>query len=308
MRFGNDIDVIQSWGYYTMFYDLTEHACQQALQERGILLGFHLDNDLGKRAYSEIKKDSSFLIHISVGYLDKLYDEIVNKSTYNDVIKSIIDKYDIKISIFSLKELVHFLALSACFAHEFGHIINGHLDYKNKHIFRHIDYSKAEHKNIQENMLEYDADSYCGIFMAGFLYITEDICSKENNKKALIDLVCISSYILFYTFLDNKKDSINYPPYIVRMHTVISSFCYAAKMSSIYDIKDGVIIINDDETKELIQQLHNLVVNCYKQSKGITLKDTKEEINTWIDLYKENNKLIAECHEASFPKFPMRQS
>lgn len=277
---------------YLSFNDLAQHiklSVEKNLKI-DISIGIELDEEIN--AYAS----SNNYIGINSGLIHKFYADIIVYHIYDHIINFIMNKYEIHENIEYMRRILFFMSICICLGHELGHIINGHLLNNEKSIlYRYEKYSEIKNlDDIEDNLLEYDADYYCGIFMRGSLSAEVNFDCNGDKNQAVIDLISSSAYMFFYTILGDEDNTYNYPPKSIRMHTVVTGFHYAPQ--AINKMKDFFIIPYDEKVANHYKELQNIIAKCYQNTDRDIKLDTKEEINEWLDMLNKNKELLIKRH------------
>jgi len=191
--------------------------------------------------------------------------------------------------------------------HEFGHIINGHLELsENDYMIdekslidicniNELPNNLKENPNLFRHLLELNADKLSIIFLArGVLNLLikfqEDF--NKNTLNELIKLVVYNVYLTHYKFGFFDNNSKNYPTHFFRAYTII------------YNFPKVLMPLFKEETHDNIDKVANLA--CYNMFDY--LSDNDEDFmneNSKEDIFTYNGDIssLYTKEHASFTKF-----
>lgn len=251
------------------------------------------------------QQDGNNYIALSVGLLQQFYEAtkaFIEQDRLYLVFNISEDKKD------TYRQVLFMFMMHFVIAHEFAHILHGHLRYGcDERIICEI-LSNANIENIELNWItqlkEYDADSFAAHNLAKKML--NDWSDNIDYLKEWFDMLCISIYLCFSVFAKNsKRDFSNYfnrdimeynHPYPgIRMHyTIVAMIDMICSNKELNDglrsvFYSGYHIIISYERKVLeTQRLKECYFSISNTEKGV--QQMMNLVNGWNDMIGEYNK------------------
>lgn len=169
-----------------------------------------IQNDIRANAFSVYENGRNYIV-LTVGLCKVFWDEIeefIGQSNFEKVFTLSDEKKD------SYKHLLYMHILNFIIAHEFGHIVHGHLLVKSSKGFVEEFYNENEILQNEENwkiqLQEFDADIFAAMISTSI--ILESSNEQKERLNSSIDFLCLIFYLSFDVFA--KKFNRNFSNYL----------------------------------------------------------------------------------------------
>ena len=150
------------------------------------------------------QQDGNNYIALSVGLLQEFYEvtkEFIEQDKLNLVFNISEERKD------SYRRVLFLFMMHFVIAHEFAHILHGHLRYGRDEKIIHEIINNAEVENLELNWItqlkEYDADSFAAHNLA--IKMLNDWSDNIEYLREWFDLLCMTIYLCFCVFARNSK-------------------------------------------------------------------------------------------------------
>ena len=169
-----------------------------------------IQNDIGANAFSVYENGRNYIV-LTVGLCKVFWDEIeefVGRTNFKKVFTLSDEKKD------SYKRLLYIHILNFIIAHEFGHIVHGHLLVKSSKGFVEEFYNDNETLQSEEKwktqLQDFDADIFAAMISSSIILENSDEQRERLNSN--IDFLCLIFYLSFDVFA--KKFNRNFSNYL----------------------------------------------------------------------------------------------
>lgn len=200
--------------------------------------------------------------------------------------------------------LISFFAWFSTISHEAGHILDGHLVYRNNHF--HESSLAAFQKNPDNDLclkaLEKDADEFSANRMIEYAFIPENVFKNEyshivKNDKILIQLIATGITLKFLLYgITNNTTCKTYLPNAYRIINMLDAayFNLINNFNCSLSKKEYEVIIVDS-IQTVISVFNDTLTppintDIFKQQLFLGLKENEKLKPVWNELYPELNK------------------